>query len=115
MFFFKCFLEESVETGGRIEDLLSFDLLLQDLVTGCFIGRVVGFIADISSLSVFTHRACVWADDSSLLSARSTDLVDASLVVSREALILLRKLSHSPGSNWINVLTIVSYLFMEIC
>ena len=51
-------------------------------------------------------------DDSSLFFARSTDLVDASvaLVVSREALILLIKLSHSSGSSWINVLIIVSYL-----
>ena len=40
------FVEESVEVGGRIEDLLSFDLILVgDFITGCFIGRVVGVIA----------------------------------------------------------------------
>ena len=112
MFFF-LFGAESVKAGGRIGDLLSFDLILVgDLVTGCFIGRVVGVIAIFSSLSVFPNRLCFCTGDSSLFFARSTDLVDASaaLVVSREALILLMKLSHSPGSSWINVLTIVSYL-----
>ena len=110
---FLLFGEESVEVGGRIGDLLSFDLLLVgDLVTGCFISRVVGVIAVFSSLSVFSNRLCVWADDSSLFSARSTDLVDVSvaLMVSREALIFFMNLSHSPGSSWINVLTIVSNL-----
>ena len=87
--------------GGRTGDLLSFDLLL----VGCFISHVVSVIAVFSSLSVFPNRVCVWVDDSSLLSTRSIDLVDASvaLVVSKEALILLMKLSHSPGSSWINV------------
>ena len=77
-----------------------------------FIGRVVGASAVFSFLLVFPNRVCVWADVYSLFSARSTDLVDASvgLVVSREALILLMKLSDSPGSSWINVLIIVSYL-----
>ena len=43
----------------------------------------------------------------------STDVVDASaaLVVSSKALILLMKVSESPGSNWIKILTIVSNLF----
>ena len=78
--------------------------------------RVVGFIAVFSSVSVFPIRFCVSADDFSLLSARSTDVVDASatLVVSSEALILLMKLSQSPRSNWIKVLTIVSYLYGDL-
>ena len=110
MFFFECFLslvgEESVETGDRIGDLLSFDqILVGDFVTGCFIGRVVGVIAVFSSVSIFPNRVCIWEDDSSLFSARS-----AALVVLSEALILLMKLSQSPGSNWIKILTIVSYL-----
>ena len=105
--------EESVEAGCRIGDLLSFDLILVgDFITGCFISCVVGVIAIFSSVSVFSNRVCVWADDSSLFSARSTDVVgvSAALVVSSEALILLMKLSQSPGSNWIKVLTIISYL-----
>ena len=57
--FFLCG-EESVEAGGRIEDLLSFDLLLVgDFVTEVFIGRVVGVIAAFSSLTVFPIRVCV--------------------------------------------------------
>ncbi len=81
MFFF--FREESVETGGRIGDLLSFDLILvEDFVTGCFIGRVVGIIAVFSSVSVFPSRVCVWADDFSLFSVRSTDVVYIFLFIS---------------------------------
>ena len=113
--FFILFREDSVEAGGRIGDLWSFDLfLIGDLVTGCFIGRVVGVIAVFSSLSVYPNLVWVWADDSSLSSERSNDLVDASvdLVVSREALILSMKFSHSPGSSWINALTIVSCLLI---
>ena len=115
MFFLSVFLfgEESVKAGGRVGDLLSFDLLLVgDLVTGCFIGQVVGVIAIFSSLSVFLDQVCVWMDDSSLFSARSTDLVDTSvaLVVSREALILLMKLSHLPCSSRINVLNLYGNL-----
>ena len=47
-----------------------------------------------------------------LFSARSTDVFDvsAALAVSSEALILLMKLSQLPSSNWIKVLTIISYL-----
>ena len=114
---FILFGEESVDAGGRIGDLLSFDVvLLGDFVTGGFIGSVVGVIAVFSSVSVFPNRACVWADDSPLFSARSTDVVDISvgLVVSSETLILLMKLSQSPGSNWIKVLTIVSYLYGDL-
>ena len=81
-------------------------------VTGCFIGGVVGVITVFSSVSVFPNRVCVWADDPSLFSTRSIDVVDTSeaLVVSSGALILLMKLSQSLGSYWIKVLTIVSYL-----
>ena len=88
---------------------MSFDLILfGDFVTGCFISRAVGIIP------VFSNRVWVWEDDSSLFSTRCTDIVDASaaLVVSREALILLVKLSQSPDSNWIKVLT--SFCCMEI-
>ena len=90
------FGEEFVETGGCIEDLLSFDLILVgDFVTRCFISRVVGVIDIFSSVSAFPNRVCVWADDSSLFPARSTDVVvvSAALVVSSEALILSMKLS----------------------
>ena len=78
---------------------------------GCFISHVVGVIAVFSLVSVFSNW--VWADNSSLFSARSTDVVDAfeTLVVSSEALILLMKLSQSFGSNWIKVLTIVSEIY----
>ena len=112
MFFFFLFGEESVEAVGHIGDLLSFDLILIDFVIWCFIICVVGVNAVFSSVSVFPNRVCVWADDSSLFSARSTDVVDvsAALVVSSEALILLMKLSQLPNSNWIKVSTIVSYL-----
>ena len=98
--------------GGGIGDLLTFDLILIDFATECFISRVVGVIAIFSSVSVFPNRVCVWVDDSSLFSARSTDVVDisAALMVSSEALILLMKLSQSPDSNWIKVLTVISYL-----
>ena len=108
--------EESVEAGGHIGDLFSFDLVLLDFVTGCFISCVIGNIAIFSSVSVFPIWFCVWADDSSLFSARSTDVVDASaaLVVSSKALVLLMKLSQLPGSNWIKVLTIVSYLYGDL-
>ena len=95
----------------RIGDLLIFDLILaRYFFTGCFIGRVDGVIAIFSSESVFPNRVYVFADDSSLFSARSTDVVDASaaLVVSREALMLLMKLSQSPGSSRIRALTIFS-------
>ena len=112
MFFF-LFREESIEAGGRIGDLLSFDLILAgDFVTGCFINRVVGVIAVFSSVSVFPNQVCVRADDSSLFSARSTDVADASaaLLASSKTLILLMKLFQSPGSNWTKVLTIVSDL-----
>ena len=54
------FGEESVEARGCIGDLVSYDLLLvEDLVTGCFISHVVGAIAVFSSLSVFPNRVCV--------------------------------------------------------
>ena len=109
MFFF-LFGKESVEAGGRIRDILSFDLfLVGDFVTWCFIDRMVGAITVFSSVLVFPNRVCVWADDSSLFSARSADVVDlsAALGVSSKALILLMKLS---GSNWIKVLSIISYL-----
>ena len=96
-----------VEAGGRIGDLLSFDLNL----TGRFIGRMIGVIVVFSSASVFPN----WVYDSSLFSARSTYIVVASvgLAVSSEALILLMKLSQSLSSNWIMVLTIVLYLLHE--
>ena len=46
--------------GSHIGELLSFDLLLvEDFVTGGFIGRVVGVIAVFSSLTVFPIRVCV--------------------------------------------------------
>ena len=120
MFVFKRFFiygEESVEAGGHIGDLFSFDLvLLGDFVTGCFISHVIGIIAIFSSVLVCPNHVCVWADDSSLFSAGSTDVVDASaaLVVSSKALVLLMKLSQLPGSNWIMVLTIVSYLYGDL-
>ena len=44
------FGEESVEVGGCMGDLLSFDLVLIDFVTGCFIGCVVDVIAFFSSV-----------------------------------------------------------------
>ena len=94
MFFL--FGENSVEMGGRIGDLLSFDIILvRDFVTRYFISRVVGVIAIFSSVSFFPNQVYVWTDDSSLFSAISTDVVDASaaLVVSSKALILLMKLS----------------------
>ena len=103
--------------GNHIGILLSFDLILVgDFVTGCFIGSEVGVIAVFSSVSYFPNQVCVWVDDSSLFSARSTDIVDvsAALVVSSEALILLMKLSQLPGSNRIKVLTIVLYLYGDL-
>ena len=110
---FFLFGKESIESVCCIGDFLSFDLILVgDFVTECFIGRVVSVIVVFSSVSVFPNRVCVWADDSTLFSARSTDVVDvsAALVVSSEVLILLMKLSQSSGSSRIKVLTIVSYL-----
>ena len=95
LFIFKCFFfsfgEDYLETRGCIGDLLSFDLILVgDFVTWCIIGRVVGVIAAFSSVSVFLNSVCVWADDSSLFSAKSSDVVgvSAALVVSSEAFIL---------------------------
>ena len=70
---------------------MSSDLILVgDFVTGCFFGHVVGVIAVFSSVSVSPNRVYVWVDDSSLFSARSTDVIDvsAALVVSSEAFIL---------------------------
>ena len=96
MFIFKCFFlfgEESVEAGNRIGDLLSFDLILvRDFLQGVFIGLMVGVIAIFSSVSVFPNRICVWVDDPSLFSAKSTDVVDASVVlgVSSEAFPIAR-------------------------
>ena len=70
-------------------------------MTMCFIGRAVGVITFVS---VFPNRVCVCADETDVV------CVSAALVVTNKNLILLMKLSQSPGSNWIKVLTIVSCL-----